>query len=227
MTVPEDWKAVIAGIRRETPREWWWWHVSPSPRVRMMSFNLPWPYLRPEHVPGPWWVHDLPRKRVLSALESEFAQLPGTDWPRRDNQPNVEWSDRSLGRMLAIQLEWWGRGGPYRRLLTPPVYKFCDLDKGYPDAPSILMPFDFWIQPDVFHETGEILQGSVIHESNLQRGINRPALLASILREGSPWQEMVEYIHVALDAFLERGDNTPDPRFVFSFAEQRERKYGL
>lgn len=139
-----------------------------------------------------------------------------------------------LGAMLGIDLEQIfvrrkyapmgsGRAQRYDFLLTPPMVMFCDLSSSF--SYEDIGPLTFWIQPEVFEATGEIMQGSPIgqkEKSSTKRQRWRPGRFSISRRElagdtsGAPQssaeRRAASVVIIALDAYLELG--RPDPRFV-------------
>lgn len=118
------------------------------------------------------------------------------------------------------------RSQRYDFVVTPPVFMFCDLTGTFDFA--AIGPTTFWIQPEVYEATGEIMQGSpvgqVVKSSTTGRTSSRDVKHALTNRDLqsalSGWphdasggmEKAARVVTVALDAFLERG--APDPRFV-------------
>lgn len=236
---------------RET-REWWMWIIangrpdgeSESVRVVARKLELAIPYvwddaLVPEKHRG-WGVigvaHD--HKRDLAEMRGVFVSYLRQWLPRDFAQRDAEL--HLMGKMIVAELRDFYRGRREARF-TPPCFKFCDLNKEFPEVEesNLVRPFDFWIQPDVYQATGQIMQGSPVYqniEPGGRRGPHVRALRTMIeernvrLEAGADAIEWLEWIHVALDAWVENyertGETTADPRFAFTFAEERKRQFG-
>jgi len=115
---------------------------------------------------------------------------------------------RPIGAMFAAVLWLWSVRTPQRLRfniwVTPPLYMFADLS-----ATSYKRSFDpnmrqFWVQPEVFEATGELLQG----EGPRQWIEWTPAQAMAFA--GLP-DGLTETVMIALDSFLEK--RVVDPRF--------------
>jgi len=117
------------------------------------------------------------------------------------------------------------RSQRYDFMLTPPLYKFCDLTGVF--SHEDIGPLTFWIQPEVHAETGEIMQGSPVAQSYTgqhwggrpTRSDVRHAIGHADLQKaldgavgGTAEQRAAAIVQIALDSYLERGQ--PDPRFL-------------
>ena len=227
-----------AELRAMSPREWWVWVIQhrglpAERRYRWRTIMAKWPYVRPVEDPawGALWpttVLDFgtARNALVSFVEENFP--PGEqrqnaiDHIRNGSGYPATGQDMSLGSMFCVEMETVGRGGLYRFLFTPPVYEFCNLETEFLSINAEVTPHDFWIQPEVYEATGEILQGSPIDPANTDGYINGLRRGVSIQTFDSPdHQQYLDYVRIALDAFLQQG--VPDNRFLVTFAEKCER----
>ena len=228
-------------LRALKPVPWFAWEARPNAGM-IGQLELPWPYLQPSGDDRPdarwgalWLIQSLDFRKANAFLDERREEMRRqTGW-----MPEFHTRDRSLGSMFCVWFEMFGRGGPYHWIFTPPIYRFCDLNKEFPylSEPNngvLSPPFDFWVQPDVFLETGEVLQGSPIYNGQVldyELLVARPRNLHELAKDRQGHGralELIDFVQVALDAWLERyertGETTPDPRFAFTWAEQRVEK---
>lgn len=245
----------IARLRKLPARPFYVWLLEPANervgRGFMGEVLCPWPYVHPSLEEtalkrgwGQLWVHGgLNMANANSWLSEQLAEIA----KRLGYAPTVSSRDQSIGAMFCMRFEAHDRGGPRRWLFTPPVYKFCDLDKEFPDT-ATPVPHDFWVQPEVYAETGQILQGSPSYNATEiiddHLIVSKPRELQSMLRERREYQppqgafqthspeklargiEQLEFIQIALDAWIDRYERTgatvAAPEFVWTMTEERE-----
>lgn len=131
---------------------------------------------------------------------------------------NIELHERehSVGRMFSVRFEAWGRGGQKIWQLTPPIYRFCDLDKVVPDVGAEIAPYDFWVQPTVLEESSETMHGAPWKQEvyGRQRDAgSRPRQLVSLIQHESAYKVELEIVQVALDAWIERYERSGETRY--------------
>jgi hypothetical protein len=224
-------------LKAMEPREWWLWAIvrrghADERRWRAGTVMARWPYIRPVDRPswGAVWPttvldHRPLRDAMLSFTERHFHGEERNRAARRivgmgDVGYGASGEDASLGSMLCLSADLFGRGGPYVFLFTPPVYEFCNLEREFANIDDAVNPHDFWIQPEVYEATGEILQGSPVDPANMKgyaSGLERGVPIQSFDSPGH--EQYLGYVRIALDAFLQQG--VADPRFIVSFAEKR------
>lgn len=212
-------------LRKLPKTEWWIWEVTETPQftftaVRAATVMLGWPYVKPPSIDDEWLLGSLDHSPMNTYIRNrpDFARMGDT----------VHRTVHNVGQMFAVRYEFGG--GRYRLLLTPPVHKFCDLNKEFPEA-DVLRPYQFWIQPQVFESAGEVLHGAPwFRESIQQRGVT-PRNLHAMLAIEPEFQAEIEWMLVALDNWLERyertGQTEVDPRFGWTWAEERARAQAL
>ena len=178
---------------------WWLWRMGKVPKVTK-TFELSWPYVR-----------DINRRTMeLAELEHEMRDevLPAVHRPGKSE----EWSRKNVGYMTAVEIKQRGVGGK-TFWLTPPLTKFADLTEFYPASWRVQHGHpEFWIQPEVFQETGEIYQGTIG---------NLIPIDFSELQKHAATEESGGFIIAALDSFQEKG-GTANPRFLKAHATRRK-----
>ena len=204
-------------------RDWSVYRIQPRPTRRMMDASIDWPYMATD----PRYAHEDPaeqeRKRrhadyhgiQLLRMRQELRIPPSIGiisahqilrrmgWPEQPpfwvGVPRANWEFRPLGTMARIVASMMFRHSPenqrytrHRVMFIPKLDMFCRLGR-----------LEFWIQPDIYELTGELVMGEPWQEG---RG---PSITLAELHSERDRQQVI----VALDAYLER-DGSPDPRFT-------------
>lgn len=183
-------------------------------------------YLAPESALDRY--HTRVEHSVLAQVERVFDAHPDLR-VNRDGSGRLDGQvhEAPIGAMRAIRFEtvprgsWEARGGRGRRYmywLTPPVVQFLDAKKHLPDdvLRELGTPLDrerryqYFIQPEVFAATGELLGGSLEATHRVFNVRDTQRVIEMMAADGDT-NELGNLILVALDAFLEK--NAPDARF--------------
>jgi hypothetical protein len=192
--------------------------------TKIGEVDLPWPYVRPywEHVGDqsePEYdphhgLHVLDKKipdNLIDLIASGDPLVPDQphDWTapdymetRQTNNFYVQGRWQPIGAMLAASVfttpRRTGVRSMRRFIVTPPVYMFADLEADFGDRD--MGSLKFWVQPDVYEVSAQLLQGDTPSEW-LDFDRNR-------VTEN---QDALDALMVALDSFLEK--RAIDPRF--------------
>lgn len=225
---------------------WWIWRLHPSPRRLLtdkrypygaVTIDLPLPYVRSDsgeiwskkNIYPPSGFHDSDWNRSVKAWTQAFDAIKQWAWESygasssfvRRHIPHL------FGSMLVVEVtEFYAssrtpqrarRRQRYDFMLTPPVHMFCDLTGVFEEKD--IGPLTFWIQPEVFEATGEIMQGEPIGSPAAMQKYARFAVSMKDLQDAiggrlvsDAQDRAAEIVRIALDSYLERGE--ADPRFL-------------
>ncbi len=210
-----------------TSREWLIWRqarggrghlgVPDGPVKSSSSIDLPWPYnINEGGVPAEYdpfkfdnlgeWPHARSRAYELATNDYASRLRLGAKFKLSGDPAGRSLFLRGInvGPMFTASTDVIQRRGVF--YLTPPIEMFCYIEQ-LTDAP------EFWIQPSIFEETGIVFRCRnvthlIVTSSAQSFGFGR-GWKGELARESA---EVVDFVSVAIDAFLQRG--SPDPRFL-------------